>query len=109
MSHHLLQLLRVGIVVLVVAGLRRGRLAHLQQDHKINKLAFRKSSSDLLSNEPSCKDGNVRFSTVPLYPYLINNVKDIVIFLGLKCSSVITSICFPAIEMRNSFLYVNYN
>jgi len=37
-----------------------------------------------ISSDPPCKDDNARFTTIPLNLYLINNVEDIVVFLGIK-------------------------
>ena len=40
----------------------------------------------------------------PWHIYRINNVEDIVVFLGLKVLNSDHSICFPAVEMRKSLL-----
>ena len=39
-----------------------------------------KGTVHVISSDPSCKDGNAQFTTVPLNLYLINNVEDIVVF-----------------------------
>ena len=41
-------------------------------------------TKSVILNKTPCKDGNTRFTTVPLKPLLINNVEDIVVFLSLK-------------------------
>ena len=38
----------------------------------------------VISNDPPCKDDDARFTIEPLKSYLINNVKDIVVFLGME-------------------------
>jgi len=43
------------------------------------------------------KNGNVRFTTVPLQPYSDKNVEDIVVFLGSK-------MYIPAVEIRQLLL-----
>ena len=53
---------------------------------------------------PQFKDDNVRFTIIPLKPYLMNKVEDIVIFLGLKCFILIFLNGFPTVEMRKSLL-----
>ena len=46
--------------------------------------------------ESPCKEGNVRFTTVPLKS-LLNNLS--------SCKSVLFSLCFPKEEMRKLMLY----
>ena len=49
-----------------------------------------------ISSDPSCKDYNARFTTLPLNwnLYLLKNLEDIVVFLGLKNFILIIPICF---------------
>ena len=68
-----------------------------------------KGTVSVNSSEPPWKYCNARFTTVPLTPYLINNVKDIFVILGLKvckfsCSrkvSFVENFYFKIISFRN--------
>ena len=58
-----------------------------------------KGTVSVNSSEPPWKYCNARFTTVPLTPYLINNVKDKFVILGLKvCNFAIIPVSFPAVE-----------
>ena len=48
------------------------------------KSSFLKETVNVISSDPPLQDGNARFTTVPWSLYLINNMEDIVVFLGLK-------------------------
>ena len=71
------------------------------------KKKFRtKGTACIILIDLKCKDDDARFTTVPLKPYLINYVEEMVIFLSLKLFSLIIPTCsptgFPAAEMGNS-------
>ena len=56
-----------------------------------------KGTVSVIPSDSQYKDGNDWFTKVPLK--LINNLEDIVVFLGFKKSLVlIISKCFPAVE-----------
>ena len=41
-----------------------------------------KGTVRLISSDPPCKDGNAWYTTVPLKPFLINNVEDLKVFIS---------------------------
>ena len=42
-----------------------------------------KGTVRVISRDPQCKDGNARFTTIPLKPFLINNGKEFVVLIDL--------------------------
>ena len=60
------------------------------------KLILNLNNISVISSETPCNDGNSRFTTVPL----INNVVDIVFFIGLKEVIITIPMDFPTKEMR---------
>ena len=64
-----------------------------------------KGSVNVVLCDLACKDENARLRLVPLNPYfLINNVEDIIAFLGLIVFNSDKPFMFPAVEMRKSLL-----
>ena len=72
----------------------------------VKQKAIKSFKGTVISSDPSCKDGNAEFTTVPLNLYLINNVEDIVVFKVLNFDNFHLFFC-----NRNdkSFLQTNHN
>jgi hypothetical protein len=69
-----------------------------------------KGSVNVVLCDLACKDENARLRLVPLNPYfLINNVEDIIAFLGLTVFNSDKPFMFPAVEMRKSLLERTHN
>ena len=71
-----------------------------------------KGTVSVISSDPPCDHANMAMLDMQWYPlnlYLINNVEDIVVFLSLKCSNLIFTTCFPAVEMHKSLLLRTHN